>query len=53
MMALPSHIAAWLSLEAPPDFAPRSPQMRGAFFCIWPRPDLSVLNRLDFTRSTP
>jgi coenzyme PQQ precursor peptide PqqA len=35
-MALPSHIAAWLSLEARP-LRPAQPPMRGAFFCIRPR----------------
>ena len=44
-MALPSHIAAWLSqpLKAR-NFAPRSPQCAG-LFCIRPRPALFVSKR--------
>jgi hypothetical protein len=47
MMALPSHIAAWLSQtpSRPTNFAPRSPPKRGVFFCILPRAALFVLKR--------
>ena len=45
-MALPSHIAAWLSqtTSRPTNFAPRSPQSAG-LFCIPPRAALFVSKR--------
>jgi coenzyme PQQ precursor peptide PqqA len=57
-MALPSHIAAWLSLEAPPTSPRAAPNARG-FFCIRPRAALFVSKRgikarlAESTRSVP